>query len=132
MADMIPFHFPAQTLTCHASAAVIGRRFVNVSGAPTDEAPTVAPATTADILGVAAQDAALGERVTVFTIGHLAVEAGGVVAAGARVTVDASGRAIAAAGALGATVAFVGKATRAAAAAGDVISVFIDRGAFVA
>lgn len=132
MPDMIPFHFPAQTLTCHASAAVTGRRFVNVSGAPTDEAPTVATATTADALGVAAQDAAAGEKVTVFTVGHLAVEAGGAVAAGARVTVDASGRAIAATGGAGVTVPFVGKATRAAAAAGDVISVFIDRGAFVA
>lgn len=132
MADMVPFHFPAQTLTCHASAAVTGRRFVNVTGAPTDECPTVAHATTADALGVAAQDAAAGDKVTVFTVGHLQVEAGAAVAAGARVTVDASGRAIAATGAAGATVGFVGKATRAAAAAGDVISVFIDRGAFVA
>lgn len=132
MADMIPFHFPAETLTCHASAAVIGRRFVNVSGAPTDDCPTVAHATTADALGVAAQDAALGEKVTVFTCGHLQVEAGGAITAGARVSVDASGRAIAATGGATTTVAFVGKATRAAAAAGDVISVFIDRGAFVA
>lgn len=132
MADMVPFHFPAQTLTCHASAAVTGRRFVNVTGAPTDDCPTVAHATTADALGVAAQDAAAGDKVTVFTCGHLEVEAGAAVAAGARVTVDGVGRAITATGAAGAVVAFVGKATRAAAAAGDRISVFIDRGAFVA
>lgn len=132
MPDMVPYHFPAQTLTCHASAAVTGRRFVNISGAPTDEHPTVAHATNSDAIGVAAQDAALGDKVTVFTVGHLEVEAGAAVAVGSKVTSDATGRAIVATAAAGATVPYIGRATRAATAAGDRISVLIDRGAFVA
>lgn len=132
MPDMVPFHFPGEDFTCHASAPIIGRRFVNVTGAPTDDCPTVAHATSADALGVSARDAATGEKLTVFTVGHLQVEAGAAVTAGARVTVDGVGRVIPATGATGVTVAYVGKATRAAAAAGDAISVFIDRGAFVA
>lgn len=132
MADMVPFHFPAQTLTCHAGAAVTGRRFVNVTGAPTDDCPTVEHAVNSDAIGVAAQDAAVGDKVTVFTVGHLELEAGAAVAAGAKVTADATGRAIVATAGVGVTVPYIGRATRAASAAGDRISVLIDRGAFVA
>jgi predicted RecA/RadA family phage recombinase len=131
VADMVPFFFPADTLTCHASAAVTGQRLVGISGARTDGNPTVAHAAGADF-GVAARDAAAGGKVTVFTAGVLAVQAGGVVAAGARVAADANGQAVTATGAAGATVAYVGRALDAAAAAGDVIPVFIDRGAYVA
>lgn len=132
MPDMVPFHFPAQTLTCHASAAVTGRRFVNVSGAPTDDCPTVAHATNSDAIGVAAQDAAINTKVTVFTVGHLEVESGGAIAVGAKVTSDGTGRAINATAGAGVTVPYVGRATRAAAGAGEFISVLIDRGAYVA
>lgn len=131
MADMVPFYFPADTLTCHADGAVTGQRFVGISGARTDDNPTVAHAAGGDF-GVAARDAADGAKVTVFTVGVLAVEASGAIAAGARVVSAADGRASTATGTAGDTVSYVGRALDAAASAGDVIPVFIDRGAFVA
>lgn len=133
MADMVPFYFPADTVTCETTAAVTGRRFVAISAARNaDGNPKVAHAAGADQFGVAARDIASGATGTVFTVGVLEVEAGGAISAGAKVTVDSSGRAVAATGATGATVAYCGKALDAAAAAGDRIPVFIVRGAFVA
>lgn len=130
--DMVPHFFPAETVTCHATAALTGRRFVGISAARTaDGNPSVAHATGGDF-GVTARDTASGAKVTVFTCGVLEVEAGAAVAAGARVTSDSVGRAITATGTGGTTQIYAGRALDAAAAAGDRIAVFIDRGAFVA
>lgn len=99
MPDVTPYWIPGDTITCHASAAVTGGRFVGVSGAPVDGNPRVAHAGAAGrVIGVAARDAATGAKVMVFagpgTI--VPVEAGATLAAGADVSSDATGRAAAA------------------------------------
>lgn len=117
MADMVPFFFPADTLTCHASEAITGRRIVGIADARRDDNPTVGHAAGGDF-GVAARDAVADGKVTVYTVGVLEVEAGAAVAAGALVASDADGRAVTAT-----TGAYVGRALDAATAAGDLIPV---------
>lgn len=130
--DMVPFFFPADTVTCHAAEALTGRRFVAVTTAGlTDGNPTVDHSAGGDF-GVTARDTASGDKVTVFTVGVLEVEASAAIAAGARVTSASDGRAVTATATSGTTVPYVGRALAAAAQAGDLIPVFIDRGAFVA
>jgi hypothetical protein len=73
---------------------------------------------------------ASGERVDVTVAGIAFVEAGAVVARGALVMSDGSGRAITAAAAAGVNVRTAGVAMEDAAAAGDLIRVLLSPGNF--
>lgn len=88
MAEYLPLKSPGQDFTMTASAAIVGGQLVRVSGSGT-VAPT--SAASADWLGVAANDAASGALVTVFTGGVQRLTASGSVAAGAAVEGAASG-----------------------------------------
>lgn len=92
----IPFMEPGQTLTAQASAAVTGKRLVNISGnRTTDGNYLVAHATAAGrCIGVASYDAAVGEKVGVLAEGILPVVTGGIIAAGAEVEVGTAGVAV--------------------------------------
>lgn len=95
MPDVTPYHFPADTITCHASAAVTGGRFVAPSGARVDGNYRVAHAGAgAAAIGVAARDKATGEKVMVFCEGIVGVTAGAALTAGQRVQSDGTGQAI--------------------------------------
>ncbi len=92
MADYLPKHNPGLQIPRTVGATpVIGGRLVEVSGAD-----TIAPAAadSLKVLGVAAQDASAGERVTVFTVagGVHPLVASGAIAAGDRVAADAAGK----------------------------------------
>lgn len=80
MADYLPLYLPGKSFTSQASAAITGGQALRVSGSG-----TVAPATQAShiIIGVAAFDAASGDKVTVFGRGtiHRLTAAGTVTAA---------------------------------------------------
>jgi hypothetical protein len=80
MADYLPLYLPGKAFTSQASAAITGGQALRVSGSG-----TVAPATQAShiIIGVAAFDAASGDKVTVFGRGtvHRLTAAGAVTAA---------------------------------------------------
>lgn len=96
----VPFWDEAESLTCHASAAVTGKRFVTISGARVDGNPRVASAAssaTSKPAGVAAYDAASGAKLTVYTKPGLImpVTASGAITAGALVYSTADGKATA-------------------------------------
>lgn len=103
---------PIYTHTLLATAAVTALRFASVAGA--------AAAAGSVALGIARYDGVSGDAVPVDVLGVAAVEAGGAIAAGGRIQVGASGKAIAWAG--GAVVAI---ALEAAAADADIISVLL-------
>ena len=67
----VPFWDEGNTITCRASAAVTGKRFVTVSGARIDDGnPAVAHAAgtaTTKALGVSSRDAAVNEPVSVYS-----------------------------------------------------------------
>lgn len=97
MPDSIPYWMPADQITCHANAAITGGRFVALAGAAVEGNPRVAPAGAGvAVFGVAAQDAAVGEKVLVYTCpGSVqSVFAPAALAAGAVVQSDATGGAI--------------------------------------
>ena len=102
MAEYLPVYNPGQAVPLTASATITGGQLVEVSGVN-----TVAPAA-ADSkkwVGVAAFDAASGERVTVFRLGVQRPIASGAVAAGDLVAAAAGGKvATAATPAVGALV----------------------------
>lgn len=112
MAEYLPVKTPGQALVHTASAAITGGQLVAVSGND-----TVAPAgaTTTAWLGVAAFDAASGDRVTVYTGGVQELAASGAIPAGTLVAAAANG-AVIAAGATPAVGTVVGLAVSAAAA----------------
>jgi predicted RecA/RadA family phage recombinase len=98
------FFKPGQDLPCHAGAAVIGKRCVAVT-ANRQSGPLLAataeggnyvigyPAAAGRILGVAAHDAAIGEKVTVLRGGVVPIKTAGIIAAFAEVEVaDAVGQ----------------------------------------
>lgn len=104
MPELIPFKEDAERVTCTPTAAVIGKRFVSISGdRNADGTYSIAPTPAGGkAFGVACWDAAIGKKVTVVTItsGHIVpVTASAVVAAGASVTSDATSQAVTAAGA---------------------------------
>ncbi len=105
MAESIPKFRPGQAVTCHASVAVVGARFVAVVGEPVGGNTQVGvPAAGARAFGVTAQDAPAGAKVGVHVDGVVVpVEAGAALAAGALVTPSATGTAVVAG--LGAQVA---------------------------
>lgn len=114
--DLIPFKEDANRVTCTASAAVTGKRFVAISGdRNADGTYTVAPAGAgAKVFGVAAWSAPAGARVTVVVVesGHIVpVKAAAALAANDSVTPDATGQAaVAGAGARAAGIVLTGAA----------------------
>jgi predicted RecA/RadA family phage recombinase len=89
MAEYLPDKEPGQDITMTASAAITGGQLVRVSGSGT-VAPTTAAS--ADWLGVAANDAASGAKLTIYTGGVQLPVASGTIAAGANVEGAASGQ----------------------------------------
>jgi hypothetical protein len=100
------------TLSIAAAAAITALTFVDATG-------NVATAA-GNALGVARSDAAIGDMIPVDTLGTTQVTASAAIAAGARIQVAAGGQA-----ATYAAGKIVGIALEAAAAAGDVIEVFL-------
>lgn len=95
MADITPYHFPGDTVTCHAEAAVTGGRAIIISGPRVDDNYQVSPAgaNAARILGVASRDKAAGEKVMAFTDPGTVVdgEAGAAVTANDPLATNANG-----------------------------------------
>jgi len=98
--ECIPLFDPGSALTATASAAVTGKRFVDVTAglnAANGTLATVAHAApAARALGVAVRDTASGARLTVETRpgAVVPVTAGATIAAGAEVEVGSAGQAI--------------------------------------
>lgn len=66
----VPFWDEGNSYTCHAEAAITGKRFVTVSGPRVDDNPQVSHAAgtaTTRALGVAAYTVAAGAKVTVYS-----------------------------------------------------------------
>ena len=97
--------------TTQAAAPIVANRFIGFDG---KQAKAAAP-----VMGVSPRDADKGDTMGVECVGIVLVEAGGAVAAGAKVASDANGCAVA-----GETQA-AGYAVTAATAAGDVIAVLL-------
>jgi len=111
----IPLYFPADEISDVASASITGGQLLYASGDAT-VAPTTAA--TAAWLGVAANDAASGERVSYYTTGVHELPADGTINAG-DVVIPATDGAVAAIGA-GTTYSQVVGVAKAAAADGKV------------
>lgn len=88
MAEYLPIFKPGQSLPLTASATITGGQLVAVSGVS-----TVAPAGAAStaVIGVAAFDAASGDKVTVHTGGVHSCTASGAITAGQPVIAGAAG-----------------------------------------
>jgi uncharacterized protein DUF2190 len=105
--DAIPYYEPATALTAHVGSTVIGKRFVKISadrqaGPALNNSSTggnvvIAPCTAAaKAFGVAARDAATGEKVKVFVKNVVVpVKCGATpLAAGVEVESDGTGQAV--------------------------------------
>lgn len=95
--DARPLFRPSDEITCLASAAVTGKRFVSISA--TRDADTglvkVAPGTAAGkAFGVAGYDAASGAVLPVLREGVVPVTAGGAITAGDQIEVGTDGKAV--------------------------------------
>ncbi|MCQ4148682.1 DUF2190 family protein [Rhodococcus qingshengii] len=88
MSEYIPLRKPGSDIPMTASAAITGGQLVYVTGNET-VGPTTAA--TAAWFGVAANDAAIGEKVTIHRGGAHELAASGPIAAGARVIPAAAG-----------------------------------------
>ena len=88
MAEYVPLHIPGKAITRTASAAITGGQLVRVSGSGT-VAPT--SAASADWLGVAANDCASGDQVSIYLEGVQRLVASGAITAGATVEGAAAG-----------------------------------------
>jgi hypothetical protein len=134
MTEYVPLFKPGQSFTRQASAAITGGQLVGVSGSG-----TVAPtgAAQASWVGVAAFDAANGDQVTVHAGGVQRIVADGAVAAGDVLVSAATAGRVATVAAVNATApttadanntrAIVGIALTAAAAAGELVEVQMER-----
>ena len=111
-----------QTIPAIAGAALTARTIVKLSASAT--VITCAAATDQPI-GVAEFDTPIGLPVGVIVDGVAKVTAGAAFPAGARLTADASGRAVAAAPAAGTNNGIIGIAYQAAGALGDQVDVLI-------
>lgn len=107
MAEYLPLYKPGQSITRSASASITGGQLVMVSGSG-----TVAPATasTPAWVGVAAFDAANGDKLTVHKGGVQRPLASGAVTAGDAVVAAANGRVSTLAAASGAVAADINNA----------------------
>ena len=87
MADHTPLFLPGAAVTHAAKAAVTGGQLVTITGNR-----EVSPSAAGDrSYGIAAFDAAIGDKVTVHTGGVHRVTASGAIAAGAQVEAAAGG-----------------------------------------
>lgn len=123
MADYIPLFKPGQAYTSTvATTAVVGGRLVEVNGVG-----TVGPAGAASVkfCGVAATDAAVGDKVTLHTGGIQRLTASAAITAGDNLACAAAGK-VAAIGA-GTFGQLVGVALTSAAADGDLVEVLMSR-----
>lgn len=119
MAEYLPIFQPGQAVTYKASAAVAGGQVVAITG---DGTVGPAPAAAVNWVGVASNDAAVNDNVTIYTGGIQAPVASGAVTAGDAVVCGAAGTV-----ATGTDVATrVGIATSTA-AAGDKVRVHFTR-----
>jgi hypothetical protein len=108
-----------------AGGAIAAFRIVRFSAADT---VVQASAVGDGLIGVNDDAPALsGERCDVVMSGMCFVEAGAAFSAGARLTTDAQGRAVAAAPAAGVNNAIIGMAVDAAVAAGDIVRMMISQ-----
>lgn len=116
MAEYLPVFKPGQAMTSQASATITAGQILEVSGSG-----TVGPAGAASVkvVGVAATDAASGDKVTYFAGGVQHCPASGAITAGARVDTVAAG-----AGVVAGTTAPVGIALTTAADTADVRVLF--------
>lgn len=124
MNDAIPFYEDGDELTCTATAAVTGKRFVRITGnRQADGTISVGPCGAGQKpLGVAMFDAGVGKRVTVHSIDShhcMPVTASGAIAAGDSVASGAAGVAVVAGGAPGTVVHCAGIAVNGAADGAD-------------
>lgn len=92
--ECTPLYRPGDEITCLATTAITGKRFVNItanrdlsSGLIKVGTPTAA----GKVFGVAARDAASGTRVVVMRVGVLPITAAGSITAGSDVEVTATG-----------------------------------------
>jgi hypothetical protein len=103
--DCVPYKRPGEDLSAKATAAVIGKRFVKVSGNRTS-GPLLATTAEGSVyqaqqcvlndraIGVSAWDAAINEIFNVIVAGIVPVTSGAAIVAGAEVQADANGKAI--------------------------------------
>lgn len=119
MTDYKPKFRPGNAVTFTADADVTGGRVVEVSG---DHEVRTSAADSAKAFGIAGFDVKAGESVTVFVGGIQRPTAGGVIAAGDRVTTNAAGKVVT----LGSGTNPIGLALQAATADGDVIDVLFN------
>ena len=95
----VPFWDEGNTITCHASAAVTGKRFVSISGARVEGNPRVAHVAQGTNgktpLGVSGYDAPSGGKVSVYSAPGIVmpVTASGTITAGDDVYSTADGKA---------------------------------------
>lgn len=95
--ECIPFYEPGQRVTCRATSAITGKRFVDISGDREDGLIAIAPATAAEkAFGVASHDAADGENVTVIGPGAIVpvTATAATIDAGDQVEVDTDGKCV--------------------------------------
>lgn len=94
--ECIEFYPSGRLVTCRATAAVTGKRFLKVTGPRVGGLIAVAPCTAgAKNMGVARNDVASGENVGTYGVGFIVpVTCGAIVADGIEVESDATGRAI--------------------------------------
>lgn len=89
------FFTPGQDITCKATTAVIGCRFVSLSTNGTKPTPNIKPSVVSvKPFGVAAEDAGIGEHTVVRKGGVVGVYAGAALSAGQEVEATAVGKAI--------------------------------------
>lgn len=95
----VPFWDEANSITCHASAIVTGKRIVSISGARVDGNPRVASAVgtaTRRGFGVSAYTVASGAKLTVYTSPGLImpITTAEAITAGDDLYSDANGKAV--------------------------------------
>lgn len=115
---------PGLTKTFTAATAIAKYRVVKLDAA--DDSVALATAVSDPLIGVSAApaDIASGARIDVTFSGIVLAEAGAAIDKNADLTVDASGRVVASAAG---TDSIIGRALEAATAAGDVISIEINK-----
>lgn len=86
----------SDAITCHATAAITGKRFVKVVAGGKEQVPYIAPCGAGERpFGVAAFDVASGGKVTVIRKGVVSVTAGTALTAPLAIASGADGQAVA-------------------------------------
>jgi hypothetical protein len=90
--ECTPLFDPADAITVFCEAAIIGKRFIKISGPAVDGLTQVSPCGAGEqMLGVAHRDAALGAKGGTYRIGVIPVKAGEAIAAGDPIASGAAG-----------------------------------------